>query len=180
MGYSWVIYTNSMTESWNIDAQLSPAMACSIDRSRARAYALKTSAANMQGFWLYRTLLLADKYCSTEEMHSALNLQFLCERREFHFINLCHKNVFTKGEQTGLSSFFNFRSNENRRVSRRANEFDLVVPDIRSNVGRKSVGYRGPYSWNRLCNELKGKDKFIEFVSLWKRICFSNFENHPT
>ena len=65
-------------------------------------------------------------------------------------------------------------------VSRRANEFDVVVPDIRSNVGRKSMGFRGPYTWNCLRNDLKSKCKFSEFFSLWRRICFSNFENHPT
>ncbi len=127
-----------------------------------------------------RTLLLADRYSSTKEMHIELNLHLLCERREFHFINLCHKNIFTDGERTGLVSFFKFRRHENVRTSRRVNEFDVMVPDIRSNVGRKGIGFRGPYSWNRLCNDLKMKGKFSEFVSLWKRICFSNFENHPT
>ena len=126
-----------------------------------------------------RTLLLADRYCSVEEMHTELKLQFLHSRREFHFVNLCHKNIFVNDEHTGLASFFNLRRDENCRVSRHATEYDVAFSDIRSNVGRKSIGFRGPHTWNHLCNDLKCRTKFSEFVSLWKRICFSNFENHP-
>ena len=112
-----------------------------------------------------RTLLLADKYCSIEKMHCELNFQLLAERCNFHFINLCHKNIFVENERTCLMEFCKLRTAEQRRVSRRANEYDLVITDIRSNIGRKSIGFRGPSKWNGLKNELKCKTKFSEFVN---------------
>ncbi len=127
-----------------------------------------------------RTILLADRYASTNDMHKALKLQPLENRRTFHFGNLCHKNVFMDEVRTGLMSFFEKKGALNVRVSRRANTNDVIIPDVRSQIGRKSISYRGPSFWNSLPNVLKSLAKFTSFVAEWKRTCLINFENHPT
>ena len=127
-----------------------------------------------------RTILLADKYTPTEVLHESLSISPLADRRKFHLGNLCHKNIFCEGMRTGLINFFNPKSDGQYRISRRVTANDCVVPDIRSQLGRKSIGYRGPAFWNKLPKVLKDIEKFSLFVSKWKRLCFPNFENHPT
>ncbi len=65
-------------------------------------------------------------------------------------------------------------------VSARTNKYNVVVPNVRSNYGRKSMSYRGPYFWNTLSNNLKNLVKFNTFVHAWIEYCKVNFENHPT
>ena len=58
--------------------------------------------------------------------------------------------------------------------------YDVVVPDIRSQLGRKSIGYWDPVFWNKLPKDIKDIDKFSLFLTKWKKLCFTNFKNHPT
>ncbi len=126
-----------------------------------------------------RTMLLADKYTNISEMHNELGLMQLKCRRDVHFGNLCHKTVHSD-EKTGLSKFFVKIHDRGTRVSRRTNEYNVCVPNIRSNIGRKSISFRGPVFWNALPNNLKSQVKFNSFVRPWTDLCKSNFENHPT
>ena len=101
-----------------------------------------------------RTLLLADKYSNVKDMHIALELHQLKDRRQFYFSTLCHKNVHTE-ESTGLSKLFIKLETHQARRTRASNEFNIVVPDIRSNCGRKAITFRGPQHWNKLANQVK-------------------------
>ncbi len=127
-----------------------------------------------------RTILLADKYSNVENMHKELGLNYLDDRRKFHFGNLCHKNVFPDGLRSGLLDFFKRREVQNVRASRRVGKNDVVVPNCKSQISRKSISYRGPKFWNDLPNNIKDIVKFSIFVNRWKAICFPNFVNHPT
>ncbi len=127
-----------------------------------------------------RTILLADKLMPTNVLHESLNMSLLADQRNFHFGNLCHKNIFPEEMRTGLINFFKLKSDGNIRISHRMTAKDVVVPDIRLQLGRKSIGYRGPAFWNKLPKYSKDTEKFSSFVTKWKCICFPNFENHPT
>ena len=45
-----------------------------------------------------RTFLLADNYSSVTDMHKQLHLQFLDDRHQYNFVNLCHKNILVYKE----------------------------------------------------------------------------------
>ena len=126
-----------------------------------------------------RTLLLADKYANIDDMHRELDLMTLNCRRNLHLGNLCHKAVHSDC-RTGVTKFFKHLSNRGTRVSARTNIYNVVIPDVRSNFGRKSLSYRGPYFWNVLSNDLKNLTKSNSFIHAWVEFCKVNFENHPT
>lgn len=53
----------------------------------------------------------------------------------------------------------------------------IEIPDIKSNLGRKAVRYRGPVTWNALPCDLEDNKKF------YRQICKKGDEtldNHPT
>ena len=126
-----------------------------------------------------RTLLLANKETSIDLMHEELNLMKLNTRRNIHLGNLCHKNVHLE-VPSGVNKYFLRRATAAVRVSRRTNQFTVLVQDIRSQVGRKAISFRGPVFWNNIPNELKDITKYSCFVNPWIKYCKANFENHPT
>ena len=50
-----------------------------------------------------RTLLLASSEASIIDMHIKLGLHMLIKSGMFHFDTMCHKNIYTDGQVTGLS-----------------------------------------------------------------------------
>ena len=126
-----------------------------------------------------RTLLLANKETSVDLMHKELNLMKLDTRRHIHLGNLCHKNVHPE-VSSGVNKFFKKRANAAVRVSRRTNQLNLIIPDVRTQLGRKAISFRGPAFWNNILNNLKDIVKYSCFVNPWVKYCISNFENHPT
>ncbi len=101
-----------------------------------------------------RTLLLANKYASVIEMHTELGLMHLKCRRDIHLGNICHKTAHSE-KKTGLSKYFIKVWDRGNRVSRLTNEYNICVPNIRNNNGRKSISFRGLTFWNAIHNELK-------------------------
>ena len=57
------------------------------------------------------------------------------------------------------------------RQTQRSNEENIIVPDIRTNLGRKAYSYRRPVFWNGIENDLKliqsknsFKTEYIKFL----------------
>ena len=126
-----------------------------------------------------RTLLLANKETSVDLMHEELKLMKLSTSRNIHLGNLCHKNVHLE-MPSGVNKYFQRRATAAIRVSRRANQYTLLVPDVCTQMGRKALAFRGPVFWNNIPNDLKDITKYSCFVNLWMLYCRANFENHPT
>ena len=81
-------------------------------------------------------------------MHKELNLERLNLRRGKHLALECHKCVHgTDGHP--LKRFFQIKQQGRNRRTRRC-EFDVEVPCIHTNVGRKAFSYYGPITWNTL------------------------------
>ena len=105
---------------------------------------------------------LADKYENIKQMHLELVLYELADRRQYHLSTLCHKNIYATCN-TGVSKLFVKLETQQVRRTRASNEHNIIVPDLKSNSGRKAIVYRGPQHWNKLPNHAKGCDKLISF-----------------
>ena len=67
-----------------------------------------------------------------------------------------------------------------RPLRRRGNRKNMEVPRMRTNKGRASIAYRGPYHWNGLKNELKEIEMYESFRRGYSKEISGKFENHPT
>ena len=90
---------------------------------------------------------------------------------------LCHKNIY-KDSQTGLDIFFE-RVDHGNRVTRHANDMNMKVRNLRTVKGRHAFCYRGPVSWNSLCNELKNCNNFNSFKKQLIARYTGEWDNHP-
>ncbi len=123
-----------------------------------------------------RIILRADNYTSVKEMRQELKLPTLRQRRTIHMAMECHKNVYNP--ESGLQSMFIQQDITRTRRTRTTDTNTMLIPQVRSMVGRKSFAYRGPYFWNNLDREsrlLENKNSFKNHIS--KQICRD--VNHP-
>ena len=111
-------------------------------------------------------------------MHNDLKLDKLETRRTFHLGNLCFKNVHCTNN-TGIQDLFIKQEARGQLITRNAT-CNVIVPLIRTTVGHKSIAYRGPSFWNKLDRDIKIINKYATFTREWRKICCTNFENHPT
>ena len=126
-----------------------------------------------------RTLLLADKYEHIDMMHQELKLEKLETRRKFHLGSLCHQNVYCDKNKMGLQHPFIKAGFGNRIITHNVS-CNVQVPLVKSSVGHKAIGYRGPTFWNGLNRNLKAIEKYATFTKEWGKVCCTDFENHPT
>ncbi len=111
-------------------------------------------------------------------MHRRLKLLKLEDRRELHMHCLCHKNIYCDSK-TGLDSFF-VKVEERARVTRSANNMNMMVKGFKTEKGRQAFAYRGPICWNKLSNELKNCHNFNSFKRQLMARYTSVWDNHPT
>ena len=100
-----------------------------------------TSTSNLHNLELVqnstcRILLLADKRCPVDEMHSELKILNLTQS-DLHLAVGCHEHVYN--DQCNLNKFFKAK---NTRTARRPKALEL--PNLRIENGRKAYSYRGP------------------------------------
>ncbi len=126
-----------------------------------------------------RLILKADRRESTVAMHKTLKFLKLDKHRDTHLANLCHKNIYVEGSKP-LSKYFIRVLEGNRRITRHANEMNMIVPRINSHTGRKAISYRGPYTWNFLDSDSKLNENFNSFKSAVLKWAFEELDNHPT
>ena len=111
-------------------------------------------------------------------IHEELKLEYLNNRRDKHLAIECHKNIHGK-VYNPLKKIFKLKANTNNRRTRRGCQFDVEIPRVNSNIGRKAISFTGPQTWNRLKRELKEISNFNSFKSKLKKI-EAIFDNHPT
>ncbi len=76
-------------------------------------------------------------------MHNRLKLDLLSDRRDKHLVVECHKNIHLEHEQP-LSRYFKLKKNTVNRRTRRGCNYDVEMPKVISNIGRKAFSYMGP------------------------------------
>ena len=64
------------------------------------------------------------------------------------------------------------------RRTRRSNEENVQVPDIRSSLGRKAYSYRGPVFWNGIDNNIKLIQSKNSFKTEYTKFLLRDV-NHP-
>ncbi len=126
-----------------------------------------------------RAILLSGRRTHVSDMHSALGLLPLEERRDLHLSQLCHKNVYYDKPQS-LSKFFKPARVVGGRRTRGTTHNNMQVANLKTDKGRHAFGYRGPNHWNHLSNPLKCIVKYKTFhQELLKRTSLE-LDNHPT
>ena len=126
-----------------------------------------------------RIILRTHKRTHIDDMHNTLKIELLEVRRTNHLSALCHENIYN-ADDASLNYIFTRVSDTQTRVTRNANNMNMVVPNIKSTKGRLSIRYRGPRHWNGLSNETKGIKNHDTFK--WKiyKLHDQTLDNHPT
>ncbi len=121
-----------------------------------------------------RTILKVNKRTSIKWMHNKLKILTLVQRRELNRAVDCYKHVTNP-----LSSLsYMFRNFENIRMTRRSNELNVKVPNIRSEIGRKAYSYRGPVCWNAIESDIKKSENKNVFKSAYTKYLLRGVD-HP-
>ena len=123
-----------------------------------------------------RTILKVPKDTSVEQMHQDLSIPTLNIRREAHLATECYKSV--TNPNSGLSYMFNLVSENRTRTTRLTTNRGMLVPHLRTTLGRRAFRYRGPVCWNKLDNGLK----ISESTAIFKSNILKNLMrdvNHP-
>ena len=76
-----------------------------------------------------------------------------------------------------LSKFF--VKNEQARITRLSCRNNLLLPDIRTDIGCEAFSYSDPNFWNCLPVELKRIEKLVTFRYVLEKYSHI-FDNHPT
>ncbi len=119
-----------------------------------------------------RTVLRCSKREPRDNMHKELGLLKLNERRELHLSMDCHKAVHTNNSMT---RYFNVGAARTTR----SGETRILIPNYKTNMGRRAFSFRGPNHWDKLPAQLKCKTTPDSFKSEYKKL-FCRYENHPT
>ena len=101
-------------------------------------------------------------------MHNGLKLDLLEDRRRYHLLAKCHKNIHTD-THTPSKRFFLLSVTNPERRTRRLCKFNTLVPRVRSSSGQKASSFIGPTAWNTLHADLKEIVKLEKFKSELKR-----------
>ncbi len=106
------------------------------------------------------------KYDHVQDCYNDLNWIKLDKRRDFHLGCFIFKIINNKTPKY-LYSLFNETSNIHSYNTRKR----FFIPSIKTNNGKKSFGYYGPYIWNNLPTEIKNstslnifKGKYLDYI----------------
>ena len=121
---------------------------------------------------------MANRETHIQDMHSALGLLYLNERRGLHFCLQIHKIVNSEIE-VALQQFFVPVVPVGARITRSQVVKNMNVPVCRSDLGRKGIRYRGPTMWNKLPLAAKGIEKFLDFKRWVSGRVHDVFGDHP-
>ena len=126
-----------------------------------------------------RTILLARKRTHIQDMHQALGLLPLTERRDLHLSLLCHKNIYNEQPQS-LSKYFKPATLVGGRRTWGTESNSMYVPNVLTDKGRQAIEYRGPLHWNNLDDNVKTITKFASFQKELMKRSSLELDNHPT
>ena len=110
-------------------------------------------------------------------MHNEIELLTLQQRRTLHMGLECYKNITNK--ESGLHNMFTSLNQVRTRTTRQTESLGLLIPDLRSHMGRYAFSYRGAKFWTNLDPTLRKEEELNGFKGqLIKQICRNI--NHPT
>ena len=112
-----------------------------------------------------RVILKADKRTSIKSMHDAAKILSLEQRRKLNMAVDCFKQVSI--ENSSLTHMF--EKSTSNRITRRSNESNVKVPDLRTMAGRKAYSYRGPVFWNNIEKDIKAKTTKNSFKTAYTK-----------
>ena len=93
-----------------------------------------------------RAILQVDSRAHIIDMENELNLPSIRDRIDFHMSIECFKQVHIPNSSS--SNMFVLR--ETGRNTRAANTNVMIVPRVRTNMGRNAFSYKGLVHWNKL------------------------------
>ncbi len=125
-----------------------------------------------------RIILKAGPRDHIREMHQELKLDMLEDRRKYHLLAECHKNVHSN-KHTPLRRFFKLNVSNPKRRTRCVCKYDVQVPRVKTTLGQKAFSYIEPVTWNKLKADLKEIVKLDKFKLELKRSSYV-LDNHPT
>ncbi len=126
-----------------------------------------------------RTILLANRYTSVNDMHFIINLSTLHMRRNYHLAAECHRNIYFE-DCASLGHFYVPVLRQNIVQTRSENTKLMQVPRVRSVAGSKAISVRGPTFWNSITPQLRIIDKLDTFKHEISVSALAMFKNHPT
>ncbi len=112
-------------------------------------------------------------------MHIDLDLLPLEARRHVRLVNECYKA--TNLQQYSLQDFFVPIARVTGPRTRAVSNVIYVIPQCRTEKGRKAFAYRGPKVWNTVPIEYKNKPLYDSFKSPYLKFVkdmYKKGENH--
>ena len=106
-----------------------------------------------------RIVKKADRMTPNAGLHRATN-SYLTDRRHYHVCNQMYKIVNGLAPPVIENKFFLVNQNRSTRAAARQ---DLTIPDIRLDLSRRNFTYRGPFQWNLVDVEIRGKPSIHSF-----------------
>ncbi len=121
-----------------------------------------------------RVILRTDKRASIRNMHNTSKILTLDQHRMLNTAMDCYTHV--RNQNSSFSHMF--VKPEAVRQTRRSNEDNVQVPDIRSDVGCRAYSYRGPVFWNGIDNDIKSIQTKNSFKTQYIKYLLRDV-NHP-
>ena len=117
-------------------------------------------------------ILKADWWTPTTELHQKTNLIYIADRRHFHTMVQVYKclNGMAPETLTNQLSQVENKQQSGGVTTRSSSRGDLLIPDIKLEVTRKSFRYRGPQPYNMLEEDIRNESTLINF----KRVILSS------
>ena len=122
-----------------------------------------------------RAILQADNRAHINYMHQELSLPTIRERLEFQLSMECFKQINVPNNS--LSNMFTKK--ETGRNTRTSNTNMMIVPKVRTNMGRNAFSFKGPDHWNRLSTNTRTITDKTEFRTSISKVNNRDVD-HPT
>ena len=109
-----------------------------------------------------KTILHLDPMTPTVEVHDQAGIKPLHERRYEHVCTQVYKGVNGLSTQV-INNMFPLIEEDGRHTTRASTRKDLVVPNTRLQITRRSMSYRGPVYYNQLSIETRSSTSLCVF-----------------
>ncbi len=123
-----------------------------------------------------RIILRKPMDTSIKSMHQESNIPTLGDRRTYHVLIECHKNIYNT--DASLKYMFVCESDIRERCTRNTDTQSMFIPHYRTVTGRKAFSFRGPQT----CNSLNRPIRMIESLNAFKSEILKDVMrdvNHP-
>ena len=109
-----------------------------------------------------RIILKKPKRSSTKDMHEELHFHRLADRRHMHTMEYMYR-VVNKLVPDNICSLFKLVSDIHNRQTKLATGMDLYLPNLKLEMSKRDIRYRGPMYWNMVDDNIRKSPTLASF-----------------